>query len=450
MSNHNTRITLDEALKKEIEISISFAEVSKEIDKKVNEYQKTYKLDGFREGKVPTNLIRQKHEQGLLGEVSEEMVNNIITEILKERDYRLALSPKVDFKTLELNKDMVFIVIFELLPEVPEIKYKKISLEKEIVELNEKDINESIEKLVAGKKDWKEEEDAKAKAKKGDSVEIDFLGKLKGVPFEGGEAKNYRLELGSDSFIKGFEDQLIGKKVGDDVLVKVKFPKEYHKEDLSGKAVEFEVKIHKIFTGSKPELTNEFLKKNFNVDSLDKLKEMIKEQTQEMYKNITKENIKSDLFDWIKNNVKVEMPVGLVEDQFTRIWKGIEEEIRKNPTKFATEKDKEKAKKENYKLAEDMVKVGLILSEIGKVNELKISNKEITDVIQEKARNFPGQEELFINYYKNNKDALSDITGALLEDKVVDFMVSKSNVKEVKISAKEFQKRQEKRAKKNK
>lgn len=448
MSNYNTKITIDKDLKKEMEITIPSQEVDKEIDNKVNEYQKTYKMHGFRTGKVPAHLIKEKHKHGLLGEVSENLVNNAIVEILRDKKYKLALSPRVKFKELEADKDLIFSVTFELFPEVPEIKFNKISLEKDIVKLSEKDMKESVDKLIEGRKEWKEEKDKAYKTKKGNSVEIDFLGKLNGVPFEGGEAKDYRLELGSGSFIKGFEDQLIGKKAGEEVLVKVKFPKDYHKKDLAGKPVEFEVKIHKIFSGKKPELTSEFLKKNFNVENLDKLKKIVKDQTQSMYENISQENVKGDIFEWIKKNIKVEMPEGLVDEQFKKMWEGIEQEIRNNPKKFKNEKEKEKVKKENRKLAEEMVKVGLVLSEIGKKNDIKVSNKEITDAIYEKAKNFAGQEDIFINYYKKNKDALSDLTGALLENKVIDFIISKANVKEVNLSGKEFQKKQEKRAKK--
>jgi trigger factor len=448
MSNYNVKTLLDEALKKEMEISFLSQEINKEIDKKVNEYQKTYKLDGFRVGKVPVNLIREKHENGLLAEVSEDLANNVIQDILKEKKYKLALNPKVDFKTVEINKNLVFTAVFELLPNIPKIEFKKIALEKEIVELNDKDMEEAVTKLVENRKDWKEEKNKDYKAKKGDLVEIDFLGKIKNVPFEGGEAKNYRLELGTGSFIQGFEDQLIGKKVGDDVLVKVKFPKEYHKKELIGQPAEFEVKIHKILLGEKPELTNEFLKKNFNVENMDKLKEVIKKETETMYKNITQENMKNDLFEWIKKNIKVKMPEGLVEEQFKRIWESAEEEIRRNPDKFKSEKEKEKAKKENRELAEDMVKIGLVLSEIGKENDIKVSNQDITNAIYSNARQFPGQEDMFIDYYKKNKNALNDITGALLEEKVIAFIFGQANVKETKISTKEFTKRQEKRVKK--
>ncbi|MFC1659450.1 trigger factor [Pseudomonadota bacterium] len=446
MTKINIENILNKGLDRHYKVSVPYSNIDKKIDDKVSKLQGKYKLDGFRPGKVPLNIIKERHEIAIMSEVSEDIINHAIRDIVKDNELRIAVQPKVDIKCLEKGKDLEFCIEMQVFPDVPELSYGKISLEKEEIEISETDIDESIERIASHNKEWKKE-DSNYKAKAGDSVKIDFLGKIKGVAFEGGEGKGYQLELGSKSFIEGFEDQLIGTKTGEKKVIKVKFPKNYV-ENLAGKNAEFDVIVHEVLTAESPKITDTFVKEKLGFENVAKLREMVGKQLKEVYENASKESLKSDLIAEIKKMITFEVPKGLVEEQFKNLWKTIEEELKRNPAKFKDEKEKSKEEVKQRKEAEKMVTVGILLSEIGRKNNLKVTNDEITNEIAKRASQYPGQEQKFVEYYQKNQEALSDLTGALLENKVIDFVLEKVKIKTKRYSIKEFQKKQEKKAKK--
>ena len=446
MKNLKIESTLDKGLDKHYSVSVPYSNITTHIDKRALELQKTYKQDGFRTGKVPTKIIIEKNELALMSDASEKIVNEVLQKIIKDNKLQIAVQPSVEIKKFNKNEDFEFTIALEIFPVVPDTKLEKISLEEDKIKISEEDVMESLDRILGSHKDLKKQ-DKEYKAKKGDTVKIDFLGKIKGVPFEGGEAKGHTLELGSKSFIEGFEDQLIGTKAGDKKVVKVTFPKNYHAH-LAGKKAEFDVEVHEVLTGEKPELTDKFVKEKVGMDSVEKLKENIKKQITDVYKNITKENLKMDLIAALQKEISFDVPKGLVEEQFKNLWKTTEEEIKKNPNKFKDDKEKKKAETEARKEAEKMVRVGIFFSEFGKKNNLKISNDEITNEIAKRASQYPGQEQMFLDYYKNNQDAMSSLTGALLETKVIEKILEKAKIKTKELSVKEFQKKQDKKAKK--
>ncbi|MDD2840086.1 MAG: trigger factor [Rickettsiales bacterium] len=433
----------DKGLEKKFSIKIKSVELDKAIEEQGLKQQKTLKVDGFRKGKVPLDFIKNKYSALLLSETAEGLVDKNVSDLIKENKLNLITRPKIDVKTLELGKDFEFEVSFELFPEIPEIKYSKINLKKQKVQVAKKDIEEGKHRLIKSKATWKEQ-DKEYKANTGDKVKIDFLGKIKNVPFEGGKAEGYDLELGSKSFIDNFEEQLVGKKAGDAIDVKVKFPKEYHKKELAGEPAVFEVKIQSVSKPEVPALTDEFLKENFGIENIDRLEEMIEKELSSMYENASKNKLKNDIFDWIKKNVKIEMPKSAVEEEFNKQWEQVENELKTNPNKFKTEKDKEKEKELVKENAEDSIKLGLILSEIGKANNIKVSDAEIIAELRKRASVYPGQEQMIIDFYMKNKNALNQITGSLLEDKVIDFIAGKINIEEENLSIEDFMKAQTK------
>ena len=445
MAKLNIENILDKGLDKHYKVSVNYSDVDKKIDEKVSSLQGSYKMDGFRAGKVPLNVIKDKHEMALMSEVSEDIINDAVQNIIKENNLKIAVQPNVDIKCFEKGKNLEFCIEMQLFPDVPELNYGKISLEKKEIKITESDIDESIERIVSQNKEWTKQ-DSSYKAKKGDSVKIDFLGKIQGVPFEGGESKNYQLELGSKSFIEGFEDQLIGAKADDKKVVKVKFPKNYV-EYLAGKNAEFDVVVHEVLTAEKPKVTDEFVKEKLGFENVSKLRESIKNQLEEVYNYNSKEELKADLIAEINKLVNFEVPKKLVEEQFQNLWKNVEEELKNNPAKFKDEKEKRKEEEKLRKEAEKMVAVGILFSEIGRKHDLKITNDEITNEIAKKASQYPGQEQMFVEYYQKNQEALNGLTGALLENKVIDFILDKVKIKIKQYTVKEFQKKQEKKYK---
>ena len=299
----NIKKVSDKDLELKFEISVSVDELKQEMEKEAEKQQKTLKIDGFRKGKVPLSVIKNKYSALILSESAENLVENTINKIIDENKYALISRPKIEIKTLESDKDFEFTATLELYPEIPAIDYKKMKLEKEKVEISDKEIEESQKRILKNFLQWVEQENT-YKAEKGDKVNINFLGKIDGKPFDGGKAENYDLELGSKSFIDTFEDQLIGAKTGDEITVKVSFPEDYHSKELAGKPATFDVKINSVSTPGEQEVNDEFIKKNLNIENLEKFHEMIKKELTSIYERGSKNKINSSFSfcDSIKNS----------------------------------------------------------------------------------------------------------------------------------------------------
>lgn len=435
----NIKKVSDKDLELKFEISVSVDELKQEMEKEAEKQQKTLKIDGFRKGKVPLSVIKNKYSALILSESAENLVENTINKIIDENKYALISRPKIEIKALELDKDFEFTATLELYPEIPAIDYKKMKLEKEKVEISDKEIEESQKRILKNFLQWVEQEND-YKAEKGDKVNINFLGKIDGKPFDGGKAENYDLELGSKSFIDTFEDQLIGAKTGDEITVKVSFPENYHSKELAGKPATFDVKINSVSTPGEQEVNDEFIKKNLNIESLEKFHEMIKKELTSIYERGSKNKIKNAIFEWLKKNVKIELPKTIVDEEFNRQWAEVERDLAKNPNKFKDEKEKEEEKDKIRKEAEESIKLGLILSQIGKENNIQVQETEIIEEIRRRAASMPGQEQMFVDFYLKNKPALNQITGSILEDKVIDFIADKADTKEVVVSVEDLKK----------
>ena len=435
----NIKKVSDKDLELKFEISVSVDELKQEMEKEAEKQQKTLKIDGFRKGKVPLSVIKNKYSALILSESAENLVENTINKIIDENKYALISRPKIEIKTLESDKDFEFTATLELYPEIPAIDYKKMKLEKEKVEISDKEIEESQKRILKNFLQWVEQENT-YKAEKGDKVNINFLGKIDGKPFDGGKAENYDLELGSKSFIDTFEDQLIGAKTGDEITVKVSFPENYHSKELAGKPATFDVKINSVSTPGKQEVDDEFIKKNLNIENLEKFHEMIKKELTSIYERGSKNKIKNAIFEWLKKNVKIELPKTIVDEEFNRQWEEVERDLSKNPNKFKDEKEKEEEKDKIRKEAEESIKLGLILSQIGKENNIQVQETEIIEEIRKRAASMPGQEQMFVDFYLKNKTALNQITGSILEDKVIDFIADKADTKEVVVLVEDLKK----------
>jgi trigger factor len=427
----------DEKLNKKFNVKVLKDDFNKEFENKVLDVQKTIKIDGFRKGKVPVDFIKNKYSASVLSETAESITEKNINKIIKENNFELVSRPNVNVTSLEIDKDFEFEVEFEIFPEIPEISYKKISLKKNKVKVDKKDIEEGKFKLLKGKTEWKEE-DKEYKAKNGDKVKIDFLGKINDVAFDGGKAEKYDLELGSKSFIDNFEEQLIGLKTDDEIDVKVNFPENYQKVDLAGKPAVFEVKIHSISTPKIPELTDDFLKQNFNIENVEKLEEMIEKEMSDLYDREIKNKLKTDIFAWLEKNVKIDLPKSLLSGEIEKNLKSFEEELKTNPDKFKNDEETEKVKAQIKEKAENSIKLGLILSEIGKSNNIKVENSEIVEEIRKIASAYPGQEQLFMEFYLKNANIVNQLKNNIYENKIIDYIISNASVEEISISVEDF------------
>jgi trigger factor len=262
--------TYDKKLKKDFHVVIPRHLIDTKVNNYISKIQGTFSLKGFRKGQVPVAIIKEKYEASISAEEADKIINETVKKIVTDNNIKLAMTPKIDVTSFEDGKDVEFTATMEIYPQVPEVELNKIKVTKRDVEIAASDLDESLAKLLKFYRKWNPK-NASEKSKIGDSVNIDYVGKIDKVEFEGGAAKSYQLELGSKSFIDNFEEQLVGKKAGDEVRVKVKFPKEYAKAEFAGKAAEFDVKINEVLAAEMPEINDDFIKNNFGLDSKAKL-----------------------------------------------------------------------------------------------------------------------------------------------------------------------------------
>lgn len=412
-----------------VKVTIPSKEISSEIEKELARLAKDAKIDGFRVGKVPTSFLEKKYGASLRAKAVKNKIVKAIGEITKDKNLRVLMDPEVEDIIDEENKDLEFTVKYQLFPEITMPDFKNISIEKPILDLKDKDIDEQIEKLVNASKEYKKV--SSAKTKKGDQVTIDAIGYVDGKAFAGGKLNSHKLVLGSGVFIPGFEDQLVGAKTGDNVSVKVDFPKDYHEKTLAGKPSEFKVKILEIHNESETTLDDEFAKK-FNFENLEKFREQIAKNMQEVYEEPIKTMMKMALFDKLENMLKFDVPTTLLEKEI----KILEKQTAEVGDKELEEKSSKNKEAYFTKLALRRVKLGLMLAEYVKIYKLEIDKTDIQKAIMDQAKNFPGRENEIIDFYLKHPKALESLKSSVLEDKAVKTIFEK----EVKLLEKSYTK----------
>ncbi len=439
-------------LKQEFKVVISAAEFAENVEKKLKEISKTAKIQGFRAGKVPMNVLKQKYGQSVIGEVLETSVQEGVNELLEKNDLNPAAQPDVKITSFSEGKDLEFEVDVEVLPTIKLEAFDKISLTKLEADVDEAEINKTLEYLASSRRNTQKIADDR-ETKKGDITIIDFVGSVDGVEFQGGKGSDYKLELGSNSFIPGFEDQLLNKKAGDKVDVNVDFPKEYHAKDLAGKPALFVVDIKEIHEVC-PTVVDEEFAKSMGAPSLEELKNSIKDRIKADYENVSKTKLKKELLDAMDKQYSFEVPSRLVEMEFDGIKQ--QYEMAKTNNQLSEE---EKSKKEEdllneYKeLATRRVKLGLVLSEVGKDAKINITPEDVNKAILEEARKYPGQEQMVFDYYIKNKQAVEALRAPIFEEKIIDFVLEKCKLETKTVSIKEltdFDENEKPKAKKSK
>jgi len=432
--------TKAEGLTREFNVVIAAADIETKVTTRLNEISKTVKIPGFRPGKVPATLLRQKYGQSVMGEILEASVNEGSAKAISENDLRPVAQPKIEITKFEDGADLEFSMVVELFPEIETMDFKKIKLERLTVKVSDEEIDETLQRIADANKG---SEAVKSKAKKlakGDIAVIDFVGSVDGVEFDGGKGENYNLEIGSGSFIPGFEEQLIGLKAGEEKKVEVNFPEEYGAENLAGKAAVFECKVNEIHASIPAEI-NDDLAKKVGMDTLDALKNAIREERSKETDQMSRQHLKKHLLDALDEAHSFELPASLIEGEIDQIWKQFEETRKNNPEQIdASDKDKsDEVLKEEYKvIAERRVRLGLVLAEVGRVNELELGQDDLNGAIMAEARNYPGQEEAVFNYFKSNPQAVEGLRAPLFEEKVVDFIVELAKVTDKEVTAEEL------------
>lgn len=431
-----TEINAD-GLKREYKVVVPAGQLETRIEGRLSEIARTVKIPGFRPGKVPMKLVRQKYGQAIMGEILEAAVNDGTQHAITESKVRPAVQPKVEIVSFAEGSDLEFKIELETLPEFTPMDFATIELSREKAAIPDEEVNETLARIA----ERNESSEAVDRASQdGDVVVIDFVGKQDGVAFPGGAAEDYQLKLGSGSFIPGFEEQLMGKKAGDVVDVKVSFPEEYGSSELAGKAAEFDVTLKEV-RATKPGEVNDEMAKKVGLDSLDLLKQAIRDEIGRELDTISRAKVKRKLLDVLAANHDFPVPQSMVEQEFEAIWKQLEQDReagRQDPADAGKSDDDLKA--EYRSLSERRVRLGLLLAEVGRSNEVTVTQDDLNRALIEEARRYPGQEHLVFQYYKGNPDAMNAMRAPIFEEKVIDFILELAKVTDIPVSPADLRK----------
>jgi len=432
--------TSSDGLKKEFKIVVPAADIETKITDRLSEIAQSARLPGFRPGKVPVKLLRKTYGKAVLGEVIERTVNETTEAAMTERGLRPATQPKIELGEFEDGSDLEYTVAFERFPEIELADLTKIKLERLKAPADEKQVDEMLTRIAEQFKDSKPVEE-KRKSKNGDIVVIDFVGTVDGEEFAGGKAEGYGLELGSGTFIPGFEDQVVGASVGDHIDVKVTFPDEYT-ETLAGKDAVFSVDVKEL-RETVPSEINDDLAKKVGAENLDDLRKRAREQQEQEYANVSRMRLKRDLLDILDKDHSFELPEEMVEREFEAIWNQFEHQREHHPDQI-DEDDKGKSDdelKEQYReIASRRVRLGLLLAEIGRINKIEVTSDELNRALVAEAQKYQGQEKEVLEFYKNNPEAVQHLQSPILEEKVVDFILEMADVSDREVSLDELMK----------
>lgn len=429
--------TKSKGLNKEYKAVIPAADFEKEVDAKIDQIAKTTKLPGFRPGKAPKAMLKQKYRASVLGEVLDDMLKNAADEIIKNNKLRPAVMPEINLTVFGDGKDIEFDVVVEVLPEIKLGDFSKITLEKLTAEVPAEEVEKAIRYVAESRKETAKVEEDRS-TKKGDFAVIDFVGSVNGEEFKGGKGSNYPLELGSGSFIPGFEDQLIGKKAGDKVDVKVTFPENYHAKDLAGKDAVFAVEIKEI-REPKPVVIDDEFAKSLGEKDLDSLRAKVVERIKADYEVASKMKLKRALLDVLDKEYNFEVPSKLVDAEYDGIVKQYEQAKKYNQLdEYEKNKDEKDLLAEYKEIALRRVKLGLLLSEVGMAAKLTILPEDINKAIAAEAQKYPGQEKAVFDYYLKNKNAVEALKAPVFEEKIVEHVLSQVSLKEKTVTAEEL------------
>ncbi|MBO6549708.1 MAG: trigger factor [Rhizobiales bacterium] len=437
--------TTNSGLKRELKVVIGAEELDNKLEARLVDLKDKVQIKGFRPGKVPVTHLRKMYGRSVMAEVLQETVTETSRSALTERDERPAFEPEITLtedkeeidQIMDGKADLAYTMAFEILPEIELEDMSSYKFEKLVAEVDEEEHQKGIDQVLEGRVDYAAVE---REAQDKDRVTIDFIGRIDGEAFEGGTAEDTPVILGQGQFIPGFEEGLMGTKAGDEKDVTTTFPEEYQVETLAGKEAIFEVKVKEVAEPKTPELNDEFAT-SMGLENVDKFKDAVKEKLQEELDTVSKNRLKRELLDKLEESHKFELPEKLVTSEFDAIWGQLTTEMAQKDRSFEDEDTTEEEERKKYKdIAERRVRLGLIVSEIGSKNELKISDEEVQQALINKASQFPGQERQVLTFYQQNPQALAELRAPLFEEKVVDFIIELADVSEKIVSIDELTK----------
>ncbi|HYP58411.1 MAG TPA: trigger factor [Beijerinckia sp.] len=439
--------TLSQGLKREFKVVLPATDLASRLDGQLNEMKAKARINGFRPGKVPVSHLKRLYGRSIMLDVVQEAVNEANRKILEENELRPAGEPKVDFdgepadmeKAFEAQGDFAYKIALEVLPRFEIGTFDDIEVERLVADVPEEEVDRIIDRFAEQNRSFEPKEDEAATAESGDQVTLDFVGKINDEPFEGGTGTDIDLVLGSGSFIPGFEDQVIGAKVGESRVVSLTFPENYAAK-LAGQAATFDVTVKTIAAPGEKKIDDD-LAKAFGYEDLAKMKDQVRSSIGEEYAAASRIKWKRVLLDALDKKYAFELPEGLVAQEFNTVWAQVEAEQKKSGRTYEDEGTTEEAARADYrKIAERRVRLGLLLAEIGEKAGVKVTDEEVSKAVVERARSFPGQEKIVWDYYRKNPQALNEIRAPLFEEKTVDHVMAQVKVTDKKVTKEELMK----------
>ncbi len=439
--------TLSEGLKHEFKISVPASDLDAKAGAKLVDLKDKVKINGFRPGKVPVSHLKKVYGRSVMAETIDQTIRDTNTQLFSERGFRLATEPKITMPSeqaeveelLSGKTDLTYTVAIEVVPAIALADFKTFEVEKPVADVADADVDEAIKRIADTNRGYAAKAEG-AKAESGDRVTISFKGSINGEVFEGGTGEGIQVVIGSNTFIPGFEEQLIGIGSGETRTLKVSFPKNYMNEKLAGQPAEFETTATSIEAPQDVAIDDEFAK-TLGLESLDKLKEAARERLVAEFATATRQRVKRALLDRLDEAHRFEAPPSLVDEEFNLMWNSVKAEMDSAGKTFADEDTTEdKAKDEYRKIADRRVRLGLVLSEIGEKNKITVTDDEVGRAVIERARSMPGREKEVWDYYRSNAQALAQLRAPIYEDKVVDFILELANVTEKKVSREDLYK----------
>lgn len=437
--------TKNEGLQREFTITIGAAEVEEKVNTRLDELRRTVQIPGFRSGKAPSSLLRKKYGGAVMGEILEAAVSDTSQEAMSERSLRPAMQPKIEITSFEEGKDLEYTMAIEIMPEITPMDFSTLEVERLVAKIGDDELEEALKKL--GEQYRKSEPvKRKRKSRKGDVVVIDFKGSVDGVEFEGGAGEDHHLHLGEGQFIPGFEEQLIGAKVGEKIAVTVTFPEEYGSAELAGKEAVFDVDVKETREMVDTVIDDEFAK-TMGQEDLESLRTAIRGRMETEYGGFSRERLKRGLLDQLETAHDFSLPEGMVGSEFDSIWEQHEQakaEQRSSDDESAKIEEDDSAKsddeiKEDYrKIARRRVQLGLLLTEVGDKNNVEVSAEDVNRALVQEAQKYPGQEKQVFEMYQSNPQAMASLRAPIFEEKVVDFILEMATVTEREVTPEEL------------
>ena len=437
--------TRSEGLRREFKVTLPATELEQRLTSELSTLKDRVRINGFRPGKVPLAHLRRLYGRSVMADVVQNAVNEANRKIIQDNNLKLALEPKVDMasdqaeleRALDAKGDLDFTVAVEVLPPFELADVSDVPLKKVVAPVTDEELDTALQRMAAQNRSFADKGEG-AEAANGDRVVVDFVGRIDGEAFQGGTANDITVELGSGSFIPGFEEQLVGAKAGETRTVSVTFPENYGSAELAGKAAEFEVVVKEVQAPGEVTIDEEFAKA-FGMESLEALRDAVRSAIQRDFDAQSRRKVKKELLDALDKKYSFELPAGLVEQEFAAVWSQVEADLKNNNRTFADEgTTEEEARAEYRRIAERRVRLGLVLAQVGSSADIQVTDEEVDRALVERVRQYPGQERQVWEYFQKNPAAKAELRAPILEEKTVDHLLERVNVVEEQVSREEL------------